>query len=264
MIKFFRHIRKSLLSEGKTTKYFKYAIGEIVLVVIGILIALQINNWNEAKKDRLEEKALLTQLQSEFKSNLKQLDGKIDIRNSMIFASFKLLEYVDNPSLRDNDSINKYLVFTILSPTFDPIVNDINSSGRIQLLSNTRLKELLSLWTSEIVAVTEEEFAWDIIKRDTYRPFLLQYGSYRNILNNFWQNNTTDSFHIDDDTVVEFNFKNSISNLDATKVFESSRFEDHLALCATMSKIANTQSKSLRLRIVEILTIIEEQLKEGK
>lgn len=47
MIKFFRHLRQRLLSEGKTGKYFKYAIGEIILVVIGILIALQINNWNQ-------------------------------------------------------------------------------------------------------------------------------------------------------------------------------------------------------------------------
>ena len=50
MIKFFRNIRKNLVAENKTSKYFKYAIGEIVLVVIGILIALQINNWNESRK----------------------------------------------------------------------------------------------------------------------------------------------------------------------------------------------------------------------
>ena len=50
MIKFFRNIRKTLMTEGKTSKYLKYAIGEIVLVVIGILIALQINNWNEYRK----------------------------------------------------------------------------------------------------------------------------------------------------------------------------------------------------------------------
>ena len=56
MIKFFRNIRKQLLGEGKTGKYFKYAIGEILLVVIGILIALQINNWNEQQKDnKLEQ-----------------------------------------------------------------------------------------------------------------------------------------------------------------------------------------------------------------
>ncbi|MDA9089574.1 DUF6090 family protein [Maribacter arcticus] len=51
MIKFFRTILQNLLNEGKTTKYFKYAIGEIVLVVIGILIALSINNWNDARKE---------------------------------------------------------------------------------------------------------------------------------------------------------------------------------------------------------------------
>ena len=55
MIKFFRKIRQNLLLENKTAKYFKYAIGEIVLVVIGILIALQINNWNEWDKESKKE-----------------------------------------------------------------------------------------------------------------------------------------------------------------------------------------------------------------
>ena len=74
MIKFFRKIRQNLLSEGKTAKYLKYAIGEIVLVVIGILIALQINNWNENRKARMQEQILLGQLKSEFQSNLEQLE----------------------------------------------------------------------------------------------------------------------------------------------------------------------------------------------
>jgi hypothetical protein len=56
MIKFFRKIRQNLVMENKTSKYFKYAIGEIVLVVIGILIALQINNWNEQRKQNTAEK----------------------------------------------------------------------------------------------------------------------------------------------------------------------------------------------------------------
>jgi len=59
MIKFFRKIRQKLLSEGKTVMYLKYALGEIVLVVIGILIALQINNWNENRKQKIKEREIL-------------------------------------------------------------------------------------------------------------------------------------------------------------------------------------------------------------
>ena len=69
MIKFFRSIRQRLLSENKFSKYLIYAIGEIVLVVIGILIALQINNWNESKKNSKKEFYLLQQLQKEFKKD---------------------------------------------------------------------------------------------------------------------------------------------------------------------------------------------------
>jgi hypothetical protein len=61
VIKFFRNIRKNLPNESKMTKYFKYAIGEIVLVVIGILIALQINNWNQNRLEMQEEQIGLNQ-----------------------------------------------------------------------------------------------------------------------------------------------------------------------------------------------------------
>ncbi len=62
MIKFFRQIRQQLLSENKTGKYLKYAIGEIILVMIGILLALQVNNWNEIRKERIVENDILVRL----------------------------------------------------------------------------------------------------------------------------------------------------------------------------------------------------------
>ena len=71
------------------------------------------------------------------------------------------------------------------------------------------------------------------------------------------------TFHLDKGTEVKFDFKNSKVNTDASEIFESSEFEDHLAICATSSKIANTQSKSLRKRIVEILKLIETQLEKN-
>jgi hypothetical protein len=65
MIKFFRKIRQNLLMENKTGKYFKYAIGEILLVVIGIIIALQLNNWNESRNLSYKEIISLKALKSE-------------------------------------------------------------------------------------------------------------------------------------------------------------------------------------------------------
>jgi hypothetical protein len=260
MIKFFRHIRKNLLSEGKNTKYFKYAIGEIVLVVIGILIALSINNWNENRKNRIEETALLTQLKSEFESNLDQLDEKIAIRNDMINASLTLLDYVDDPSKRNNDTIIKHITFTTLAPTFDPIVNDLNGSGNIQLLSNKKLKQLLSIWTSELVQITEEEVAWITFRDNLYYPFLIEQNSIRNLLNGYWLNNTLASFHLDKETNEDFNIGNSKSISDPSKILDIPAMESHLSLCATFSKLTNSQSQTLRKRIVEILDILNNEL----
>lgn len=261
MIKFFSKTRHNLMNQNKTSKYLKYAIGEIILVVVGILIALQINNWNENRKDGIEEQALLQQLHSEFSSNLSQLDQKIEIRKQMIAASLQLLSYVDNPQGVSSDSIYKYIGPTCLAPTFDPIVNDISSSGRIQLLKNPKLKELLSRWTSEIVQVTEEESAWVRSKESHYIPFLLEFGSIRSILNTFWIKNSIEIFHLDEGTKTELNLGDSKRDFDITKILKNPRFEDHVSECASFSKLTNSQSYSLRKRIVEILNLIEQDLK---
>ena len=81
MIKFFRKIRQNLLSEGKTGKYLKYAVGEIVLVVIGILIALSINNWNESNKLKKEETLYLKRLKIDLEKDTLYYNKNIDIYN---------------------------------------------------------------------------------------------------------------------------------------------------------------------------------------
>ena len=260
MIKFFRHIRKSLISENKMGKYFKYAIGEIILVVIGILIALSINNWNENRKERLQEQELLLQLQSEFQSNLDQLDEKNNLRNQMISASLKLLHYIDQPEKRHSDSIIKYLAHTGTAPTFDPIVNDINSSGRIQLLKNNKLKEKLARWTSEVIQVTEEEQAWLLIRNNSYMRLISKYGLKRNILNKYWKDNVSGSFHLDKGTKTELDLGNSKKDIDISSILDDPEFESGVVECASYAKLTNSQAVSLRQRIVEILDLIGQDL----
>ena len=70
MLKFFRRIRQKLIVEEKGRRYFYYAVGEIFLVVIGILIALQINTWNQERKDRILEKEYLTRLKEDIKFDI--------------------------------------------------------------------------------------------------------------------------------------------------------------------------------------------------
>ena len=77
MIKFFRPIRQNLIMKNKTSKYFKYAIGEIVLVVIGILLALQINNWNENRKNAVKETQLLMSFKKDLEENIIELERVI-------------------------------------------------------------------------------------------------------------------------------------------------------------------------------------------
>lgn len=77
MIKFFRISRRALMETGKTTRYFKYAIGEIILVVIGILIALQINNWNENRKYALDKTQFLNGMKLELKLDIDRADTLI-------------------------------------------------------------------------------------------------------------------------------------------------------------------------------------------
>ena len=142
MIKFFRKIRQNLLMENKTGKYFKYAIGEIALVVIGILIALSINNWNENKKNNIIVNSVLKQIHSELAENIKMIDNVVltyRVKDSLIrlIMNNKLdnKNFIGVPDLfiktaavvtiNDQGFKNLMLNTNNLSSNLDPIINDL-------------------------------------------------------------------------------------------------------------------------------------------
>lgn len=145
MIKFFRKIRKNFLSEGKTGKYFKYAIGEIILVVIGILIALQINNWNENRKNKIAEADYYCRILDDFELNEKLIDETSALISNKIKFSKELISDLNK---RPNDRsiiLNKHVV-AIRQDVFVPsniTFEDITSSGQLKLLTDLKLKNRL-------------------------------------------------------------------------------------------------------------------------
>lgn len=144
MIKFFRKIRQNLIAKGKTGQYLKYAFGEIVLVVIGILIALQINNWNEKRKNDNYELQLLVQLQNDLKRNTSDLEFNIILQKRAISSSKHLISHLNN-NLPFHDSLLTHFSNAGLWTKF--IVNagaykTIESKG-LDLISDLELRDLI-------------------------------------------------------------------------------------------------------------------------
>ena len=151
MIKFFRNIRQKLLAEGKITNYLKYAIGEIVLVVLGILIALSINNWNEANKNAKRENAFLINLQQDLSFDslrLKEIKEtlKTAVSYKRVFANQMKGEATDPDSLNEHflKQYNLLIDFVPNSTTVDEL-----SNNGINLISNPSLRrQIVTLYNT--------------------------------------------------------------------------------------------------------------------
>ncbi len=163
MIKFFRRIPQKLLEENRFSKYLLYAIGEIVLVVIGILIALQINNWNLTQQDRKTEKENLLALQKEFSQNSAKLKEVILQNNENIYGAEKMIQ-----SFRKTfkDTISDQTIAIYGSETFGIEINfepetgvltEIISSGQLKLIQNNELKHKLAGFNSKFHEIEQQE-----------------------------------------------------------------------------------------------------------
>ena len=133
-----------MLKENKTGKYLKYAIGEIVLVVIGILIALQINNWNENRKNNLWEQQFLTDLKNELQTNKEQLQNIHNIqaqKGNSLAETISLVKKADSLNKSKIDSL--FAMTQISNPTFFPTTGVYDSglsAGKIENVKNDALK----------------------------------------------------------------------------------------------------------------------------
>ncbi|WP_205619672.1 DUF6090 family protein [Eudoraea adriatica] len=161
MINFFRRIRKQLADDNKPLKYLRYAVGEIVLVVVGILIALQINNWNQFRSERKLELKILKDLRAEIITNNHKINNA-KVRKEVLYKPLakymKLMdegkvEYIDFVEIHKKDFFSGQI-----KPSFG-VINSFISSGDVNLISNDSLKYLLTDWKDHVAVFTAMEFA---------------------------------------------------------------------------------------------------------
>ena len=162
MINFLRRIRRNLINENKTSIYLIYAVGEVVLVVFGILIALQIDNWNENQKIANIEQQYLLALKEEFSFNKDELKSIMN-RNKLNFDyALRILDNTgpENPEITDEEFGRLLTNSLSIETQFDPsqgVLDEIISSGKLGIFSSKELKFALSSWSGILYRVRLQE-----------------------------------------------------------------------------------------------------------
>jgi len=170
MLRIFRKTRQRLLQNGATLRYFKYAFGEVFLVVIGILIALQINNWNENRKLQNKEKTLLREMQSNLYEDLLDFDYNIRGTKMRLLANEIVLQVLED-SLPMHDSLKTYFA---------------NFVGGYQLTENTGAFDNL------------KSIGFDLVRNDSLRARITRLYSNRYVYLNNLEIDMVGAFQMND------------------------------------------------------------------
>ena len=154
MIKFFRKIRQKYLAENKISRYLIYATGEIVLVVIGILIALNINNWNQERVESDKEIAYLNNIQTDLQQQLEYIDIQFEYETRYASLADSLLDKftmeatltIDSASSRAIENLTERKTFIKADPSYQ----DLISTGNIRLIKNDSLRNQILAYYLEL------------------------------------------------------------------------------------------------------------------
>jgi len=222
MIKFFRHIRKSLLMENKISTYLKYAIGEIVLVVIGILIALQINNWNESKIEHLEERTYYKNIQRQITEDKNAIVANLEYNNRFLKQfqlAIKIIEENDRTKVDTlaiiSLNLTEFSDFHRQGNIFETMVN----SGEIKLLKNQRIVEALQQLEEKYIFINKLEDLHSQAIVNFVVPSILSslkvYGIVARDIDNLYSYQFQNQFALLSDLMLEKNeaYENAVSRI---------------------------------------------------
>jgi len=183
MIPFFRKLRKQFADDNKPAKYFRYAIGEIILVVIGILIALQINNWNSDRINLKESNQFKIRLLNEVKSNIQIITSEIEDEKAIINANLSILNMFhvnkENQNARTLDSLIYIGMIHNQAKLNLGTLNEGLNTGKISLIESDSLRSLLYDFPTLVEnMISREKYNNDDIDY-FFTPFLYDHLSFR-------------------------------------------------------------------------------------
>jgi hypothetical protein len=194
MIKFFRKIRYDLMEQNKTGKYFKYAIGEIVLVVIGILIALSINNWNNKRIENIRAENFIEQMKLQVEGNILNVAEKLQKHQSHLNITENLISIIGTDMTIDIDEkIDSLVVVNNYDYHLNLNMNSLiegRENGDLSLIASDSLRQSIYDLSTKYKFVVERERIANKDLIDLFIPYLNKNYNYRNGVFNFFGQNT--------------------------------------------------------------------------
>ena len=250
MIPFFRRIRKKMADENRPLKYARYAVGEIVLVVIGILIALQINTWNEELKTREIETKTLKEIRANLKTDLDELWSDISVMDSVTLAGGFVLEYLKSDADKPSKSFKYYMNISRMNPHFDAIRGGYSllQSKGLDIISNDSLRG----------AITKlYEFSYPYYAKYENERFqklnTIILPKYTDYLSVYWLHDKS-----------TFKGSSQISDQDYIRMKNDSKFVNVLNLCISENEMVKNRAHRTRGLVKDLIDLINKELESSE
>ncbi|GAA4802695.1 hypothetical protein GCM10023330_06050 [Litoribaculum gwangyangense] len=242
-------MRKQLLDDNKTGRYLKYAVGEIILVMIGILLALQVNNWNNDRQLKKDELKVLKSLKEEFNENLQNFDiaYKFHLNRKKAIETIMAI----NPRELTLDSLRSLNRNINENYTFDPfqgIYNSVINSGKIELVSNDSLKLKIARFQDLLNDYKEEETNTMLFTQSNLYPFQLDNSKMKFKI--FYSS-------VEGSEVEKMEFKQNLIEL-----LESEKYENLLIYIYSYMNSIFIEGPDLREEMLAIINILQSEIEK--
>ena len=238
------------------TDWYKYVL-EMLVLIIGIYGAFALDSWNQSRLERKDERAVLVWVKNDLQNTISELEFLNGIRNKVLSGTRGIIEMQGSMELI-KDSIDGYLGLTLYRPTFNNKMGTVDllfTSGKINVITNDTLKDLLIAWPGSIDDTIEEEAYAMKLFQEGYYPKMAEYLNIQDLMR-FTSGPSFVGGLIQDEEIYPIKGFES----DYEGLLSDREFINHLRMRASYMHICNGEVNELILQTKDIINLIDKEL----